>query len=64
MQQDSKTLYEAWERYKELLRRYPYHGILNRLQVQTFYNGLLGHTRTIIDAAIGGVLMDKSFDDA
>ncbi|XP_052198388.1 uncharacterized protein LOC127805673 [Diospyros lotus] len=64
MQQDSETLYEAWERYKELLLRCPHHGIPDWLQVQTFYNGLLGHTRTIIDATAGGALMDKSFDDA
>ncbi|XP_052197256.1 uncharacterized protein LOC127804434 [Diospyros lotus] len=64
MQQDSETLYEAWERYKELLRRCPHHGIPDWLQVQTFYNGLLGHTRAIIDATTGGALMDKSFDYA
>ena len=33
MQQDSETLYEAWERYKELLRRCPHHGIPDWLQV-------------------------------
>ncbi|KAK5839325.1 hypothetical protein PVK06_008102 [Gossypium arboreum] len=40
VQMDLETLYDAWERYKDLLRRCPHHGLLLWLQVQTFYNGL------------------------
>ena len=63
-QHDSESLYEAWERFKDLLRRCPHHGIPKWLQVQTFYNGLFNSTRTSIDAAARGALMAKSFDEA
>lgn len=63
-QQDFESLYEAWERFKILLRRCPYHGIPEWLQIQTFYNGLNGQTRTIVDAASGGALMAKTHTDA
>ncbi|WRX19288.1 Retrotransposon gag domain - like 10 [Theobroma cacao] len=64
MKQDSKSLYEAWERYKELLRHCPHHGLPKWLQVQTFYNGLSGQVRTTIDAIAGAALMAKSIDKA
>ena len=63
-QLDSESLYETWERFKDLLRRCPHHGIPKWLQVQTFYNGLSSSTRTSIDAAAGGALMGKSYDEA
>ncbi|KAK5844687.1 hypothetical protein PVK06_000828 [Gossypium arboreum] len=40
VQMDLETLYDAWERYEDLLRRCPHHGLPLWLQVQTFYNGL------------------------
>ncbi|KAF7821268.1 uncharacterized protein G2W53_026723 [Senna tora] len=59
-----KGLYEAWERFKELLRKCPHHGLPKWLQVQTFYNGLSSEIRTSIDAATGGALMSKPVDAA
>ena len=41
-QVDGESLYEAWERFKELLRKCPHHGILYWIQMETFYNGLNG----------------------
>ncbi|KAJ4712782.1 Bifunctional inhibitor/lipid-transfer protein/seed storage 2S albumin superfamily protein [Melia azedarach] len=61
---DGESLYEAWERYKEMMRRCPYHGLPKWLQVQTFYNGLGASTKTLVDAATGGALMSKSIDEA
>ncbi|XP_015382977.2 uncharacterized protein LOC107175761 [Citrus sinensis] len=55
-----ESLYEAWERYKDLLRKCPHHGLPVWLQVQTFCNGLRSNTKTIIDAAAGGTLMGKT----
>lgn len=63
-QQDSESLYEARERFKDMLRRCPHHGIPKWLQVQTFYNGLFNITRTSIDAAAGRALIGKTFDEA
>ncbi|KAF7802238.1 uncharacterized protein G2W53_041349 [Senna tora] len=60
----NESLYEAWERFKELLRKCPHHGLPKWLQVQTFYNGLSSEIRTSIDAAAGGALMSKPVDAA
>ncbi|XP_027333518.1 uncharacterized protein LOC113848267 [Abrus precatorius] len=59
-QLESETLYDTWERFKELLRKCPHHGIPDWLQVQTFYNGLNTATRQMIDAAAGGTLNSKT----
>ena len=64
IQHDVETLYEAWERYKDMLQRCPHHGLPNWLQVQTFYNGLSRNTKTLVDAAAGGALMGKTIDEA
>ncbi|XP_017976459.1 PREDICTED: uncharacterized protein LOC108661974 [Theobroma cacao] len=64
MQFDSESLYEAWEKYKDLMRRCPHHGLPKWLQVQTFYNSLLRPFRTTIDAVAKGVLMSKSINEA
>ncbi|XP_058785071.1 uncharacterized protein LOC131659980 [Vicia villosa] len=58
------ALFEAWERYKDMLRLCPHHGLEQWLIIHTFYNGLLYNTRLTIDAAVGGALMDKEYADA
>ncbi|XP_060968298.1 uncharacterized protein LOC115704515 [Cannabis sativa] len=63
-QHDDESLYEAWERFKDLLRKCPNHGIEKWLQVHNFYTGLLNNTRTLIDAAAGGAFMRKSANEA
>ncbi|XP_062104565.1 uncharacterized protein LOC133815778 [Humulus lupulus] len=61
-----ESLYDAWERFKELLQKCPHHGhgIVKWMLVHTFYNVLRGNTRTIIDAAVGGAFMSKSANKA
>lgn len=59
-----ESLYEAWERYKDLLRKCSHYGLPTWLQVQTFYNGLGAITQTMIDAAASGALMRKTHDEA
>ncbi|KAF7841764.1 uncharacterized protein G2W53_004062 [Senna tora] len=61
---DNESLYEAWEIFKELLRKCQHHGLPKWLQVQTFYNELSSEIRTSIDAAAGGALMSKQVDAA
>ncbi|XP_058759534.1 uncharacterized protein LOC131632822 [Vicia villosa] len=63
-QKDNESLFEAWERYKDMLRLCPHHGLEEWLVIHTFYNGLLYNTRLTIDAAAGGALMDKEYADA
>ncbi|KAG8472953.1 hypothetical protein CXB51_035041 [Gossypium anomalum] len=60
VQMDLETLYDAWERYKDLVRRCPHYGLPLWLQVQTFYNGVNPSTRQMIDAAIGGTINNKT----
>lgn len=61
---EGESLYEACERFKDLLRRCPHHGLPKWMLTQTFYNGLATATRTLIDAASGGSLMSKSKDQS
>ncbi|XP_062085912.1 uncharacterized protein LOC133792019 [Humulus lupulus] len=62
-QVEGESLYDACERFKELLRRCPHHGIDKWMLVHNFYNGLCTTTRTIIDAAAGGAFMSKSANE-
>ncbi|XP_075485255.1 uncharacterized protein LOC142524976 [Primulina tabacum] len=59
-----EQLYEAWERYKELLRKCPNHGFEDWVQIELFYNGLNGQTRGTMDAAAGGTIFAKSPEQA
>ncbi|XP_073031228.1 uncharacterized protein [Primulina eburnea] len=63
-QTEFEQLYEAWERYKELLRKCPNHGFEDWVQIELFYNGLNGQTRGTVDAAAGGTIFAKSPEQA
>ena len=63
-QLEDESLYEAWERFKELLRRCPHHGIPCCIQLETFYNGLNPSTRLMVDASANGALLSKSYTEA
>jgi len=52
-QKDEESLYDVWERFKEMLRICPHHGLEKWLIVYTFYNGLSYTTKMTIDAAAG-----------
>ena len=58
-QEEGESLYEAWERFKELLRKCPHHGLADWLQISSFYNGLTPDTRASIDATSGGSFTNK-----
>ncbi|XP_075521327.1 uncharacterized protein LOC142554548 [Primulina tabacum] len=60
---EQESLYEAWERYKDLLRRCPHHELPLGLFVQTFYYGLISSNRTMIDAAACGNLLRKTAEE-
>ena len=59
-QYEGESFYEAWERFKDLLRKYPHHSFTKLMQVHHFYNGLSYPTRTLIDASARGVIMGKN----
>ncbi|RDY08464.1 hypothetical protein CR513_07308, partial [Mucuna pruriens] len=56
----SETLHEYWERFNKLCATCPHHQISEQLLIQYFYEGLMMMDRSMIDAASGGALMDKS----
>ena len=60
---EDESLYEAWERFKELLRRCPYHGIPGCMQLETFYNVLNPSMRLMVDASTNGALLSKSYTE-
>ncbi|XP_075515405.1 uncharacterized protein LOC142550049 [Primulina tabacum] len=60
---EQESLYEAWERFKDLLQRCPHHELPLGLVVQTFYYGLLTPNRTMIDAAACGNLLRKTAEE-
>ncbi|CAJ2642326.1 unnamed protein product [Trifolium pratense] len=57
---DSESLFEYWERFKQLVSSCPQHQISEQLLIQYFYEGLLPMDRNILDAASGGALVDKT----
>ncbi|XP_071920027.1 uncharacterized protein [Coffea arabica] len=59
-QHPSESLYEYWERFKKLCTKCSQHQISEQLLIQYFYEGLLFRDRSIIDAASGWALVNKT----
>ncbi|GJU31149.1 hypothetical protein Tco_1174738 [Tanacetum coccineum] len=49
-QEPDETLYQAWERFEELLMKCPQHYLTEMQEVILFYNGLKVPTRQILDS--------------
>ncbi|KAL8089068.1 hypothetical protein AgCh_038727 [Apium graveolens] len=62
--QSGESLSEAWDRYKEMLRKFPHHGMPEWMIINCFYNGLGATSRPMLNTTSGGALWDKSYDDA
>ncbi|KAL6552304.1 hypothetical protein OROHE_007668 [Orobanche hederae] len=58
-QLDAEPLYEAWERFCQLLRQCPQHGFSEEHQICYFYSGLMGQTKAMVDASAGGALLGR-----
>ncbi|GKB02707.1 hypothetical protein Tco_0830796 [Tanacetum coccineum] len=61
-QEPDETLYQAWERFKELLMKCPQHYLTKMQEVILFYNGLDVPTRQILDSR--GAVPTKTVADA
>ncbi|GJR55913.1 hypothetical protein Tco_1406434 [Tanacetum coccineum] len=61
-QEPDETLYQAWERFKELLMRCPQHYLTDMQEVILFYKGLEVPTRQILDSK--GVIPTMTAVDA
>ncbi|KAI4299957.1 hypothetical protein L6164_033378 [Bauhinia variegata] len=62
--QEGEPLSDAWEHYNEILRQCPHYSFEFWIQVQSFYNGLLPHARSMVDATAGGALNFKTSEQA
>ena len=60
----SETFHEAWERFRDLTRECPHHGVSNHKLNQIFYDGLGPQDRHLLDAASGYTFISKYEDDA
>ncbi|GJZ72012.1 hypothetical protein Tco_0635863 [Tanacetum coccineum] len=61
-QEPNESLFQAWERFKELLMKCPQHYLTDMQDVILFYNGLDVPTRQILDSK--GVIPSKTVADA
>ena len=59
-----ESLYEAWERFKEVIRKCPHHGLPNNLLIEIFYLSLDETMGSLVDVVAGGALMGKNYDEA
>ena len=59
-QMNGESLYEYWERFKKLCASCHHHQISEQLLIQYFYEGLIPIERSMIDAASGRALVDKT----
>ncbi|GJU71430.1 reverse transcriptase domain-containing protein [Tanacetum coccineum] len=63
-QRFDETFSEAWDRFKDLLRKCPHHGFLELHQIDTFYNALTQSDQDSLNAAAGGNLLNCTPRDA
>ncbi|CAN6446970.1 unnamed protein product [Victoria cruziana] len=61
---EGESFHQAWERMKDLLRKYSHHQIPRWHVLQGFYDGLTEAHKQVIYSSCGGSLMMKSEDDA
>ncbi|CAM8987893.1 unnamed protein product [Rhodiola kirilowii] len=60
---DGETLYDSWERYKELTRMCPHHNLEQWQIIDTFYQGIDQGMRTLINQAACGGLNQVPLED-
>ena len=63
-QGEDESLYVAWERFKQLLRRCPMHGIDLKTHMDIIYHALNDISKGIIDASCCGAFKRKSAEEA
>nr|GEW58404.1 reverse transcriptase domain-containing protein [Tanacetum cinerariifolium] len=63
-QRFDETFSDAWNRFKDLLRKCPHHGFLELHQIDAFYNALTQSDQDSLNAAAGGNLLNRTPRDA
>ena len=62
-QKEEDSLFNAWERFKRLLKRCPMHGIDLTTQMDIFYHAMNYASKGIIDASFCGAFKRRSVDE-
>ncbi|GKE83989.1 hypothetical protein Tco_1557731 [Tanacetum coccineum] len=63
-QHQDESLYDAWTRYKDLIRKVPPHGLRLWSQIQIFFDHIDRYTQIDINHAAGGNLKGLSAEEA
>ena len=63
-QKDNETLYQVWERFKDLLNQCPHHGYESWRLVSYFYEGLTSRERQFIEMMCNGEFLQKDPEEA
>ncbi|GKE65620.1 zinc finger, CCHC-type containing protein [Tanacetum coccineum] len=63
-QHHGESLSEAWTRFKDLLQKFPHHGIDHWLQIKKIYDHVSFNLKCEIDRVGGGKLRDKNADES
>nr|GEY47209.1 reverse transcriptase domain-containing protein [Tanacetum cinerariifolium] len=61
-QKFDETFSEAWDRFKDLLRKCPHHGFSKLHQINTFYNALTQSDQDSLNTAAGGNLLNRTLE--
>lgn len=56
-------MYQAWDRFKDLLISCPHHHQTNEVLVHSFIKGLEPNTKILLDSAAGGQALEKTYDE-
>ena len=59
-QEPGETLYDAWDRFKEMLMNCSHHGLDDQSLCLSFFNGLDDANRLLVNSSSGGSFMSKS----
>nr|GFA62005.1 reverse transcriptase domain-containing protein [Tanacetum cinerariifolium] len=62
-QRFNESFHEAWDRYKDLLRACPYHGLTELHQLDTCYNALNPADQDSLNSVVGGNLLERRTQD-
>src|SRR3954471_12136560 len=63
-QLDNEHVAQAWERMKSLVKKFPTHGLLTWMIIQTFYACLNFTSRNLLDSSAGGTFMSTTIGAA
>ena len=63
-QKDGDLFFKAWGQFNDLLLKCPHHKLPQDELVQAFYEGLNATNKVVVDSGCGGVLMEKSSEEA